>query len=68
MSINKKRSNAFLIIIGILFIFSICSLIFSFDSRVDDVVYCVGFLIAIILAIFYRKKEHKNPNSNTKDK
>ncbi|MFP7486240.1 hypothetical protein SFC65_18940 [Priestia filamentosa] len=67
MSANKKINNAFLILSPALFIFSICSLIFSFDSRVRDVVYCIGFLIAFIIAILFKRQEHKENNSDTKD-
>jgi hypothetical protein len=55
----KKRSNAFLILLGALFVFSIISMVFSFNSLTKDIVYVTGFFIALILAFYYRNSKEK---------
>lgn len=39
---------------GLLFVFSMLSIAFSFDSLLKDIVYAAGFIIAIVLIYFYR--------------
>ncbi|MFG6497008.1 hypothetical protein P8610_16730 [Fictibacillus sp. UD] len=56
MKFVEKRTNVFLILSGILFVFSIFSMIFSFNSLLKDIVYVLGFLFAIIIHIYYRKR------------
>ncbi|WP_416150283.1 hypothetical protein ACM26V_04670 [Salipaludibacillus sp. HK11] len=56
MKSSEKRSTVFLILVGTLFVFSILSIVFSFDSLIKDIVYSAGFLIAIILSIYYKKQ------------
>jgi len=41
---------------GLLFVFSMLSIAFSFNSFLEDIVYAAGFLIAITLIIFYGKQ------------
>jgi hypothetical protein len=54
----------YLLLCGILFVFSILSIIFSFDGLIKDVVFSAGFLTAIIINIYYRMKNHKEHKEN----
>ncbi|MEK4800699.1 hypothetical protein MHI02_03770 [Oceanobacillus sp. FSL K6-0118] len=56
---SKKLSTGLFILMGLLFIFSMLSIAFSFSSLVKDIVYTTGFLIAIIFILFYRKRVKK---------
>lgn len=53
---EEKRLNTFLLISGTLFVFSLLSIIFKFDSLIKDIVYAAGFLVALIIHLYYRKK------------
>ncbi|PYZ94903.1 hypothetical protein CR194_05110 [Salipaludibacillus keqinensis] len=64
MNSSGKRTTIFLILVGILFVFSILSIVFSFDSLIKDIVYSVGFFIAIILSIYYRKQAKQEREQN----
>ncbi|PYZ94897.1 hypothetical protein CR194_05075 [Salipaludibacillus keqinensis] len=64
MNSSEKSTTLFLILVGILFVFSILSIVFSFDSLIKDIVYSVGFFIAIILRIYYRKQAKQEREQN----
>ncbi|MFA9559499.1 hypothetical protein ACERII_19500 [Evansella sp. AB-rgal1] len=66
MKSSEKRTTAFLVLSGILFVFSILSILFSFDSFIKDIVYSLGFLIAIILSLFYKKQAKQERKQNIK--
>jgi len=53
---SKKLSTSLFILMGSLFVFSILSIAFSFNSLLKDIVYSLGFLIAIGLILFFRKQ------------
>jgi len=57
---NLSRDTALLILVGLLFVFSVFSIIFSIDSIVKDIVYATGFLIAIIIVIYFKKGKNNN--------
>lgn len=42
---ERELSNALFILIGLLFVFSIFSIAFSFNSLLKDIVYTVGLLM-----------------------
>lgn len=56
---ESNRSTAFLILTGLLFLFSIFSIFFSVDSIIKDIVYAIGFLIAIIILVYFIKSEKR---------
>lgn len=55
---ERKLSNALFIIIGLLFVFSMLSIAFSFNSLLKDIVYTAGLLIGITLIIYYKKRSN----------
>jgi len=57
---HSSRDTALLILVGLLFVFSVFSIIFTIDSIIKDIVYVTGFLIAIIIVIYFKKGEKNN--------
>ncbi|WNB92666.1 hypothetical protein [Bacillus sp. NEB1478] len=55
-----SRSTAFLVLLGVLFTFSILSWFISFNDVTKDIVYFTGLLIAILLRFFYKRKSEMN--------
>ena len=53
---SEKLSTSLFILMSSLFVFSMLSIAFSFNSLLKDIVYSLGFLIAIGLIIFFRKQ------------
>lgn len=51
---EKRLSTSLFILMGLLFVFSMFSIAFSFNSLMKDIVYAAGFIIAIFLFVFYR--------------
>ncbi|MBD7963621.1 hypothetical protein [Fictibacillus norfolkensis] len=51
---SEKRLNAFLILTGSLFLYSIFSKVYHLDSIINDIVYASGFTIAIVIHHYYR--------------
>ncbi|MBH0155152.1 hypothetical protein IHV10_02170 [Fictibacillus sp. 5RED26] len=53
---SEKRLNAFFLLTGILFLYSIFSKMYHFNSILNDIVYALGFIFAILIHLHYRKK------------
>lgn len=58
---SKVLSNILVLLVGLLFVFSMFSIGFSFSSVIKDIVYAAGFLTTIILVILIRK-QHQTGN------
>lgn len=61
---NEKRLNAFLFLSGILFVFSMLSMFFSIDDLIKDIVFSIGFLIAILIHLSFRNQRNKAQKKN----
>ena len=57
---SKRLSTSTFILMGLLFVFSMLSIAFSFSSLLKNIVYAAGFLIAIVLIIFIKFKINRN--------
>ncbi|OHR71754.1 hypothetical protein HMPREF3291_23260 [Bacillus sp. HMSC76G11] len=61
---NEKRLNAFLFLSSILFIFSMLSMVFPIDDLIKDIVFSIGFLIAIMIHLYFRNQRKKAQKKN----
>ncbi len=61
---NEKRLNAFLFLSSILFIFSMLSMVFPNDDLIKDIVFSIGFLIAIMIHLHFRNQRKKAQKKN----
>ncbi|MED1865217.1 hypothetical protein P4V41_17255 [Fictibacillus nanhaiensis] len=53
---SEKRLNTFLLLTVSLFLYSILSKVYYFDSMMNDIVYASGLFLAILIHLYYRKK------------
>ncbi|MDX8289356.1 hypothetical protein SLL00_06110 [Metabacillus indicus] len=57
MQHKEQRSNAFLILTGILFLFSMLTFIIPIPGLLKDAVFLVGFITACIIHFYFKRKQ-----------